>query len=75
MAHTIFCPCGRRLHYSNPAIESHVQALVDKLGAETTVICRGARYRVSRHYIALHGLQAADLERLAAEGIIHQEQN
>jgi hypothetical protein len=40
------------------------------LGPDVVVECQGKRYKVSRHYIALHGLKAMELESLLAKGII-----
>ncbi len=69
-----FCPCGRPLHYRSAQVQAQVERLIQSLGQETTVTCDGNSYRVPRHYIALHGLLAADLERLAAAGIARREE-
>lgn len=61
------CACGRPLHYSYPGSERVMREIVAMQG-ETVVITvtGGESYRVPRHYIALHGLAAADLRGLAA---------
>ena len=46
-----------------------MRQLVERLGEHVTVAVAGTEraYRVPRHYIALHGLVAADLDALAAQ--------
>ena len=61
------CACGQPLHYIDPASEEVVQKLVDKLGEFVDVGVGGKIYKIPRHYIALHGLQAASLPQLAEE--------
>lgn len=51
------CPCGRPLHYSNPRLQAAVQRLVDTLGENIRVTVGDTSYWVSRHFIALHGIQ------------------
>lgn len=60
------CPCGRRLHYTDPDLERLVCGLVDRLGEYVTVVTPAGRWLVSRHYIALHGLKATELPDLPA---------
>jgi len=64
------CACGRPLHYTDPAVQATVDRLVRAKGEYIEVECQGRRYSVQRHYIALHGLKAADLEELAERGIV-----
>jgi hypothetical protein len=66
------CPCGQPLHYSDPHLEEMISEMVVNLGEHTTVNCAGRRYKVSRHYIALHGIKGPELEELAAKGIIEK---
>lgn len=61
------CSCGRPLHYTDPAIEARVSALVESLGPDVVVEAEGVEYRVPRHYIALHGIKAPDLPDLALD--------
>jgi hypothetical protein len=60
----MLCACGRPLHYTDAAMQAKVQALVDRLGPDVTVTVEDRSWRVPRHYIALHGLRAADLPTL-----------
>ena len=57
------CACGRPLHYSDPAIRAAVEAAHPD--SHVVVQVDGRRWKVQRHYIALHGLRAADLPLLA----------
>lgn len=63
------CECGKPLHYSDPSIEAIVRKLIDRLGERVTVSVAGTRraYKIPRHYVALHGLAAADLDQLAEQ--------
>lgn len=58
------CACGRALHYSDPRVQRQVQGLVDRLGQNVIVTVGHRRWLVPRHYIALHGINAADLPQL-----------
>jgi hypothetical protein len=58
------CACGRPLHYTDPSIKRAVQKLIDRLGADVVVTVGDQSWAVQRHYIALHGLKAADLSTL-----------
>jgi hypothetical protein len=63
------CDCGRslQLHYRDPEKYRQVQALVGSLGVSVEVTVEGVgSWMVPRHYIALHGIKAADLPALAA---------
>lgn len=66
------CACGRPLHYTDPLLQATVAELVRKQGEFIIVHCAGRQYRVQRHYIALHGLRATELETLAGKGIIEK---
>lgn len=58
------CACGQPLHYTNPRVEAMIRELIALVGDEMIeVSVRGRRFKVQRHYIALHGLNAQDLLR------------
>lgn len=58
------CYCGKPLHYSDPAIKAKVDKIIEDLGTHIDVVCMNKNYRVPRHFIALHGLNACDLDSL-----------
>lgn len=62
------CACGKPLHYTDRQIQRAVQWLVDQKGecVEVKVIGKPDTYLVPRHFIALHGMKASELEDLAA---------
>lgn len=64
------CACGMPLHYPNFATKKSADRNIEQSGEFVVVECGADRYRVQRHYIALHGLAAADLPELARRGII-----
>lgn len=55
------CACGRPLHYRDPQIQAAVERLIAALGPTIRVTVGGRSWEVPRHYIALHGLKAAEL--------------
>jgi hypothetical protein len=61
------CSCGQPLHYANAEIAQHIEDLIERLGPTVLVrlLSGGGSYKVPRHYIALHGLKAWELEELA----------
>lgn len=62
----VLCPCGRPLHYSDPAKERMVSALVAELGQTIPITVPGiGTYAVPRHYIALHGIKGSELAAVA----------
>jgi len=63
---TELCACGRPLHYSCPMTEYLVRAMITELGPDVPVTVGNRTWRVPRHFIALHGLNAADFPLLAA---------
>lgn len=67
MTATATCPCGKGLHYINVENRNAVEKLVLALGSDIEVYAMGRRYAVPRHYIALHGLAAKDLPKLAEQ--------
>jgi len=62
------CHCGKPLHYTDAAAEAFTRGMISQLG-ETTKIAvpvdgRVRVWEVQRHYIALHGVKAAELPSL-----------
>jgi hypothetical protein len=61
-----YCHCGKPLHYDNQKERIAVEGYVKRFGE--FVCCAdmqtGRRFKVPRHYIALHGLQGKDLATL-----------
>lgn len=56
------CGCGKRLHYTRRDDRVAVESLAAELGEYIDITVPGlGTWRVQRHYIALHGLAAADL--------------
>lgn len=61
-----YCACGEKLHYTDPEKAKRVQELVDQLGEFIEVVdSKHRRFRVQRHYIALHGIKEVDLAELS----------
>lgn len=57
------CACGEPLHYSSPDAERLVRQMIELSGEEyqkITVPPHGT-WLVQKHYIALHGISAAEL--------------
>jgi hypothetical protein len=63
------CPCGRPLHYNDPSIRRVVEALVSAHGEQVPVTTPAGTWLASRHYIALHGIQAAELPGLGFQEV------
>lgn len=63
------CHCGRPLHYKSADAKSMVDRTIQTLGEYTEVETPEGRWKVQRHYIALHGLKAKDLPGLGFEKI------
>lgn len=70
---TELCACGQPLHYTDPVIQRAMEGQVRRLGETVKVRVMAAAtgmdmdpgfVKVPRHYIALHGLMAADLPHL-----------
>lgn len=59
------CGCGQPLHYTSPDTQRAVERLVDELGPDVTITTPEGSWRVPRHYIALHGIEALALPTLA----------
>lgn len=59
------CGCGQPLHYTNPAAQRAVEEIVEALGPLVKVVVIEGAWIVPRHYIALHGIKADEVKRLA----------
>ena len=59
------CACGAPLHYADPWVRRAVEQLVAVHGPTVQVTVPGGAWHVPRHWIALHGLRAAELPALA----------
>jgi hypothetical protein len=55
------CACGQPLHYTDPARRAWVEDCIARLGPVVQVTLGLRTWVVPRHYIALHGLRAAEL--------------
>ncbi len=55
------CACGKPLHYTDPEVQALVQQLVGELGENVKIVVGARAWMVSRHFIALHGIKAAEL--------------
>ena len=58
------CACGKPLHYTDPNLQKVIEDMVQNLGEYIKVTVENKTYLVQRHYIALHGLKAAELPNL-----------
>lgn len=64
------CHCGQPLHYTDPVIEQQVKRLIRRLGPDIAVEVEGkGKYLVPRHFIALHGLKAEEIEQHGFEKV------
>jgi hypothetical protein len=68
-----YCPCGEPLHYHSPEVREAVDYMVEKFGPTVIVQVGERRWRVNKHYIALHGLKGADLPTLGFPEIRAEE--
>jgi hypothetical protein len=68
----VMCACGRPIHYRNHKSQVAIEKLAAQLGPEVEVVVGDRKYAVQRHYIALHGLNAQQLENLADQGIVRR---
>ena len=71
------CHCGKDLHYNDPKIQNDIQDLVDRFGEFITIVVVdkmtkvNRKFRVQRHYIALHGIKGKDVAKLGFPEIKH----
>lgn len=58
-----YCWCGKTLHYTDKKLEKVMKFMVAELGInmEVTDALTNKTYIVPRHYIALHGINQAQL--------------
>jgi hypothetical protein len=59
------CPCGLPLHYKHPLIEKLISGIVADKGEFMPVETPYGTWLVSRHFIALHGLDTETLPSVA----------
>jgi hypothetical protein len=61
---TTLCHCGKPLHYAHPGVEAFMRNLVAEAGPFVLMSVGGGTrtYRVPRHFIALHGVEAAKMD-------------
>jgi len=52
--------------------EEAINKLSNQLGEFVEVKVEDRKYKVQRHYIALHGIKAAELDELADRGIVER---
>lgn len=64
------CPCGRPLHYDRIFTRQIVELLIKEHGPTVIVTVEGRSFKVSRHYIALHGLKGSDVANLGFEEVV-----
>lgn len=63
------CACGKPLHYTDKTLQDQIEMMVAMLGECIEVEVSGKRYKVPRHYIALHGLKGAEVAALGFEEV------
>lgn len=63
------CHCGQPIHYACKAVQRLVEKMILEQGEFIDVVAApsGKRYKVPRHYIALHGLNFTNLDELGFE--------
>lgn len=61
----VFCSCGRPVHYSNDESRARVETLIAEKGECIAITTDAGTWLVPRHYVALHGVAANTLARLA----------
>jgi hypothetical protein len=64
-ADMVLCSCGLPLHYASAQTRRQIERLVETSGPFVVVTTREGSWWVPRHYVALHGLRAAELPNLA----------
>lgn len=55
------CHCGKPLHYTDPLVADFTRGLIAENGPTVKISVGGRVWEVQRHYIALHGIKAAEL--------------
>ncbi len=64
------CHCGLPLHYASEVVQSVMETLVRERGEFINISVAGRTWAVQRHYVALHGITAAELPSLGFKEII-----
>lgn len=66
------CHCGKPLHYNNSFAEAWTNAMIKEQGEFIGCVSpvTDKTYKVSRHYIALHGLKNDELHKLGFEEVV-----
>lgn len=64
---TIQCHCGKPLHYTDPRTQEFIEKMADQYGQYIEVNLSGIKYKVQRHYMALHGIKGSELPSLGFE--------
>jgi isopentenyldiphosphate isomerase len=67
-----YCACGKPLHYINKNVEKIVRRYAKELGEMVEITAPSGTFLVQRHYIALHGIEAKDLNSLAIDGVVER---
>lgn len=65
------CYCGKPLHYTDERLKEYMQKLIAEHGEYATVTClrTDKKYKVQRHYIALHSIKGHELAGLGFEEV------
>jgi hypothetical protein len=64
------CHCGSPLHYRDPEARKFVERMIARHGEHVIVRVSGRRWKVPRHYIALHTLRGCDVRKLGFEEVV-----
>jgi len=67
-----YCACGKPLHYANKEVGGIVEKYSRERGETVEVVTLLGKFRVQRHFIALHGITAQELDLLAKAGVIER---
>ncbi len=58
------CACGRVLHYPDSSVRAFVESVIRERGPNVIATIDDRAVAIPRHYIALHGLDDVDPDRL-----------
>jgi len=67
------CPCGRPLHYNNQLLRAMIEELIANKGPYIIFRVGVRRWKVPRHYAALHNLNSDDLPNSYFEELLDEE--
>ena len=60
-----YCACGKKLHYDGEVSKEYYIKLFERVGQFVEVEdSKGRKFKVQRHYIALHGIEEENLYKL-----------